>query len=346
MRLTANSKDRRCYPPAAMLDDRKATILGALVEDYIDTGAPVSSRTILERSGLDCSSATVRNDLVHLESEGYIVQPHTSAGRVPTERGYRYYVDHLSAERAGSSTQHQIESFFSSVHAELGRILRETSELLSDITRYPAIVLGPGLRGHLVQDLHLLGVAPGMSLLVLVTDAGRVHQAVLRSAVPCTPAELTLAQEVLRGRLLGEPITDQASATDIEDLPVAALELVGDAVAAVGSAASTGRDIYVGGASRMVELWEDLAKLHGILSLFEREPAVAELLDDRGEGTTVRLGPETGADEEDLAVVSAPYEIGGSRGRMGVLGPLRMDYRRTIRVVEEVSEALGETLSR
>lgn len=327
-----------------MLDDRKATILAALVEDYIDTGAPVSSRSVLERSGLECSSATVRNELVVLESEGYVMQPHTSAGRVPTERGYRYYVDHLSPARLRGATQSQIDSFFSTVHAELGRILRETSDLLSDITRYPAIVLGPGLRGHQLRDLHLLGVDPATSLLILVTETGRVHQAVLKGTA-CTPAELASAQELLRDHLIGSPIGEATTAPETDGLAASAVGLVGDALEALAAAAAGGRDIYVGGTSRMVELWADLAKLHGILSLLDRDAAVALLLDDQEEGTTVRIGPETGVGQEDLAVVSTPYAVAGTKSRIGVLGPLRMDYRRTIRVVEEVSEALGETLS-
>lgn len=328
-----------------MLDDRKATILGALVEAHIDSGVPVSSRAILEWSGLECSSATVRNDLVVLEREGFIVKPHTSAGRVPTDRGYRYYVDHLSPSLIRGPANARIEHFFASVHAELGRILRETSDLLSDITKYPAVVLGPGLDGHSLRDLHLLGVEPGVVLLVLVTDGGRVHQTVIRRGVPCTPAELSAAQEKLRDLLVGSVLTAEVVDIEADDVPEAAAALVAEAMQAVADGAGTGRDIYVGGASRMVDLWEDMAKLHGLLSLLEREPAVVELLDDRGEGTTVRLGPETGADEDDLAVVSTPYDVGGNRGRMGVLGPLRMDYRRTIRVVEEVSDALGDTLS-
>lgn len=327
-----------------MLDDRKATILGALVEDYIDTGAPVSSRAILERARLECSSATVRNDLVVLEQEGFIAKPHTSAGRVPTDRGYRYYVDHLSPASLRTPTRTRIESFFSSVHAELGRILRETSELLSEITRYPAIVVGPGLKGHVLRDLHLLGVEPSTALLVLMTDGGRVHQSVLRSATPCTPMEIDAAQERLRDAFIGVRVGDAIEA-EVDDLPEAAAMLVGAALGALSDDASSEREIYVGGTSRMAELWEDMAKLHGILSLLEREPAVLRLLDDRSEGTSVRIGPETGADEEDLAVVSSSYDAAAGRGRVGVLGPLRMDYRRTIRVVGEVSDILGETLS-
>ena len=134
-----------------MLDDRKAAILRELVEEHISTGEPVSSRAIVE-AGLDCSSATVRNELAVLEAEGYIIKPHTSAGRVPADRGYRYYLDHLSPGSLRRSTQSRIANFFASMHTELGRMLRETSDLLSEITRYPAVVLGPGLQGQMVRD--------------------------------------------------------------------------------------------------------------------------------------------------------------------------------------------------
>jgi heat-inducible transcriptional repressor len=121
--------------------------------------------------------------------------------------------------------------------------------------------------------------------------------------------------------------------------------LVGLTMAALSTALDRGREIYVGGASRMVELWEDLAKLHRVLALLEREATVLELLDDRAEGTSVRLGSEIHAAEQDLAVVSATYLAAGARGRVGVLGPMRMDYKRSIRVVEEVSDALGDSLN-
>ena len=327
-----------------MLDDRKAAILAALVEEHIATAAPVSSRAILERSELACSSATVRNDLAVLERDGLAAKPHTSAGRIPTEAGYRYYVDHLSPGSLRATTVDRIDDFFTTVHAEVGKILRETSDLLSDITHYPAVVLGPGLRGHTVRDVHVLPVQPGVVLLVLVTEAGRVHQSVLRMSVPATPAEVAVAQSLLAEWVVGTSIEDGDLPIEHAeiDLPEPTQRLVDLALDAVRDAAETGRDIYVGGTSRMVSLWEDLAKLHRILALLEREASVSRLLEGDGDGTTVRLGTEIPTGEDDLAVVSTPYHLGSLAGRMGVLGPLRMDYRRTIRVVEEVSDALGD----
>lgn len=325
-----------------MLDERKAAILAALVEDHIASGAPVSSRAVLERSRLSCSTATIRNEFVALETDGYIAKPHTSAGRIPTDRGYRYYVDHLSPGSLLDTTRTRIDTFFATVQTEVERILRETTELLTDITHYPAVVLGPGLRGHTIKDLRLLGVEPGVLLLVIVTDGGRVHQTMVRLAVPVTPEELARAQGAIESELVGTVLSDDAPEFADADEPapvIALLGLVGDAV---GDAAAAGRDIYIGGTSRMVELWEDLAKLHRVLGLLEREAAVTDLLE--GDETTVRIGPETGTGEDDLAVVAASYRDGAGSGRMGVLGPMRMDYRRTIRVIEEVSEALGESL--
>jgi heat-inducible transcriptional repressor len=327
-----------------MLDERKAAILGALVEGHIATGDPVSSRAILDRSGLDCSTATIRNEMVVLERLGLVSQPHTSAGRVPTDRGYRYYVDHLSPGSLRASTRGRIDTFFGTMHAEFSRILRETSDMLSEITRYPAVVLGPGLRGHVVRDVHMLAVEPDVVAVVVLTDTGRVHQCVVRPDHPVGADEVAAAARMLAS-LVGQELHD-TTLTEVDVEPGSAVgALVRHTLKAISGALDHGREFYVGGASRMVELWEDLAKLHRVLALLEREASVLELLDDQAEGTTVRLGPEMQAGEQDLAVVSAAFSAARSRGRIGVLGPMRMDYRRSIRVVEEVSDALGDSLN-
>jgi len=329
-----------------MLDDRKAAILRELVEEYIRTGEPVSSRAIVQ-CGLDCSSATVRNELMVLEGEGFIAKPHTSAGRVPTDRGYRYYLDHLSPGSLRNSTMAQIDSFFSTIHSGFGQMLQQTSELLSEITHHPAVVIGPGLHGQTVRDAHLIPIEPGEMLLVIVTGGGSVNQAVLHLAEPATPAEITAAGEALAARLIG-CVLGAGGALERgefgEELPAAGLEIFDRALDAVDAAAVSQQKVYLGGTSWMTTLWEDLAQLHRILAMLDREAGVVGLLGEAPGGTSVRLGPELPAPEDDLAVVSSEYEAAGGSGRMGVIGPLRMDYRRTIRVVEEVSDALGDTL--
>jgi heat-inducible transcriptional repressor len=329
-----------------MLDDRKSVILRALVEEYIRTGEPVSSRAILDHSRLACSSATVRTELSEMEAEGYVAKPHTSAGRIPTDAGYRYYIDHLSPGSLRASVRHRIEGFFSTVHTELRRLLKDTSDLLADITHYPAIVIGPALRDQTIRDVHLLPIDPASVLLLLVTDGGQVRQTVLRLDDPITPLEVSRAQDALAGLVSGETLDGGLAAVESsevqEELPAPSARLVDRALSAVEGVASGQRDVFVGGTSLMVSLWEDLSTLHRILAILEQETSLLSLIDDRVAGTSVRLGRELSADEADLAVVSSGFGRGAAPGRMGVIGPMRMDYRRTIRVVEEISDALDE----
>jgi heat-inducible transcriptional repressor len=283
-----------------MLDERKAAILRELVEGYIRTGEPMSSRAIVE-AGLECSSATVRNELAVLEGDGYIAKPHTSAGRVPTDRGYRYYIDHLAQGPLRSSTQARIEHFFASMHSELGRMLKETSDLLSEITHYPAVVLGPGLHGQTIKDAHLAAVEPGVILLVVVTAAGRVSQSLLRLSTPATPAEMHEAERALLERLEGVVIGEDTIlhlAGTADELPDAARELFRRALDALDHAAADLPEVYLGGASRMTGLWEDLAKLHRILGLLDREASILGLVEEEGSGASVHLGRELSAGEE------------------------------------------------
>jgi heat-inducible transcriptional repressor len=331
-----------------MLDDRKAQILRALVESYIKTGEPVSSAAILDSSGLNVSSATVRSELARLEAYGFVVQPHASAGRIPTEQGYRYYVDHCTPTRLRAATRARIESFFRGFHHELTMLLKDTSNLLSDISHYPAVILGPGLVDETVRGIHLVQLSGRVVLVVVVAESGRVSQELVKVAAEVGDDDLDTAERLLAGTFVGRSIKDGIA--DIGDVPD---DEVGAGVAALLRSASRSleraeqgtRDVYLGGTSHLASLWEDLANVHRVLGLLEREAAVLEILDEQGEGTTVRIGGELNLEGVDLAVVSTRYEAGeyGS-GRVGVLGPMRMNYRRTIKIVEEVSEGLEDSL--
>jgi heat-inducible transcriptional repressor len=331
-----------------MLDDRRSRVLEALVEEYIRTGEPVSSRAILQRSGLEVSSATIRNDLAKLESDGLVRQPHTSAGRIPTDQAYRYYVDHCSPARLRTATRARIEGFFTGVHQELGRLLKNTTSLLSEISHYPAVVIGPGTGAEPVRGLHLVHLGGPVVLAVTVGKSGRVTQEVVRLRGVPTDTELDAAEAMLvrcyQDRTLAE---GERAVEEIprHEFPDGLLRLVRAVAAALQPAAASTSETYVGGTSQLASLWEDLAHVHGMLEILETEVAVRRLLSDDTRGTSVRIGAELAMDETDLAVVSTTYEAGGHGiGRVGVLGPLRMDYRRAIRLVEEVGEGLGDSL--
>lgn len=333
-----------------MLDDRRTRVLQALVEEYIATGQPVSSNAVLERSGLGVSSATIRNDLAQLESYGFVEQPHTSAGRVPTQNGYRFYVDHASPARLRTATRARIESFFADVHQELGRLLKETTGLLSDISHYPAVAIGPGFSGESIRAFHLVPLGRDVLLAVTVSTSGRVSQNLVQAGFAPSDDDLAEAEQLLSRLLERQSIADAlAGITSLPtDLVPSGVARIAAAVAKALSSVDRGtREVYIGGTSQLAELWQDLAHIHTILGLLERDATVRRLLEDESVSTTVRLSSEIDGEDVDLAVVSSPYDAGGhGRGRIGVLGPLRMDYRRTIKIVEEVGDNLGDSLGR
>ena len=328
-----------------MLDDRKSRILQSLVEEHIRTGEPVSSQAILDHSDLDVSSATIRNELAALEGYGFITQPHTSSGRIPTRQGYRYYVDHGSPGHLRVATHARIEAFFADVHREVSRLLKETSGLLTDLTRLPAVVIGPERTVEALHTVHLVRLGGPVVLVVTVAESGGVGQQIVSLGFEPSDHQLEEAERVIEAVYRGRPrpeVTDdeRLSAADVPDV---VRRIVGPVHAELQGIQSSHRDLFVGGTSQLAELWADLATVQEMLGLLEREAELQTMLgDDTAEGATVRIGEEIG-DEMDVAIVSAPF---GSNltGRLAVIGPMRMDYRRAIRVVEEVGEGLEERL--
>ena len=326
-----------------MLDERKTAVLKALVEVNIRTGMPVSSSTVLEASNLAVSSATIRNVLAALEADGFCMQPHTSAGRVPTDKGFRFYVDQADPGQLKIATLKRIRTFFDDFHRELGRLLKETSSLLTDITSYPAVVVGPGLDGQIIRGLHLIPMSDQVLMMVVVTDSGQVSRELVRLKKPIPGNELDRIESQLTEMLVGNTIEGALSATaSVDDRGTGLTQAISEVAQRLEEES---REIFVGGASHLASFWEDLNKVHTVLELLERDTAVMALV--AGAGTDVRIGAELAVhDAMDLAVVSAGYGAEeGKTGRIAVLGPMRMDYRRTIKVVEEVGEGLTDNLN-
>jgi heat-inducible transcriptional repressor len=323
-------------------DDRRNAILRALVEEHIRTSEPVSSRGILDSTGLQVSGATIRNELASLDREGYAVQPHTSAGRVPTAKAYRYYVDHLSPGRPRTGIQNRVAEFYSTMHLELGKLLKATTELLTDLTHYPAVAIGPGPSGERVKAIHLVQMGAVTALVVVVTESGRVSQELLRLDHPVTPTELDRAEEYLAKVMVGSDLGSWPAETQPELAP-AELGVISVARDALSRAASQSAEIYVGGTRQMATVWDNLSTVHRVLEVLEREASLLEIM-ARNHGTAIQIGEELG-DDVDMAVVSSSFESGPAEGRVGVIGPMRMDYRSVISAVETVSRELGDRVS-
>ena len=322
-----------------MLEDRRSEVLRALVEEHIKTGEPVSSRAVLERSHLNVSAATVRNYLAALEQEGLVQQPHTSAGRLPTVAGYRYYVDHIGPGRLRQAAQAKITTLFGDVHIELSKLLRATSDLLTEITDLPSVVVAPAFARENVRAVHTVQVANDQILVIAVTEGGRVVQQRGRIRVPVTPLEIEEAQQIVStvvvGRALGNP-------PDLADVQGEVSEPIKETILTISDslhlASTAGSEMFVGGTQRMTQVWQDLSTVHRILEIMEREAEVMDLL-ATASGTSIQLGEDL-----DMAVVSKAYESLGEGGSVGVIGPMRMNYKRAISAVEEVTRELEEQI--
>jgi heat-inducible transcriptional repressor len=335
------------------LDDRKADILRAIVEQYVETAQPVGSQTVTHTTGLGVSAATVRNEMSVLEREGYITQPHTSAGRVPTDRGYRYYVDHLAgAGQLGAPERRRISEFFTTATFAMDDLLSQTSQLLARVSAHAAVVVGPEPQAVVVRAVNLVRLQPRVLLAVVVLSNGSVEKEVVAFDEDVSDVDVAEAGARLSRRLDGCRLADLVADADV---PAA---LVVDRLVRVASSALRAHvdqhhsePLYVGGASRLAaehDAFATTSTTH-LLELLEQHVVLATVMRELlGPGLTVRIGAEnTRADLVECSLVLAPYVVEGEvAGTVGVLGPTRMDYRKAQAAVVTVSQQLGKQLSR
>jgi heat-inducible transcriptional repressor len=331
-----------------MLDDRKADILRAVVEEYIDTAQPVGSSRIVQSGGLQVSPATVRNELSVLEREGYLTQPHTSAGRIPTEKGYRFFVDQLTPKGTLQPAQRQaVQSFFSHTHGALEQMLHDTSRLLSNLTDYAAVVIGPPHEAATVRSVQLVGLAPRVVLVVAVLSNGVVEKRTLELDDDVADERVAAASAYLATHVVGAVAATHGDVPPSGDAAVDALSAV--ALAALRAGHDDEPDhVFVGGASRMASAFDAVATVGQVLAILEQQYVVVSLLKDvLDRGLSVAIGSEVGHESlAECSVVVAPYEVEGeSAGTIGVVGPTRMKYPQALAAVALVSQRLGRRLS-
>ncbi len=337
-----------------MLDERKLDVLRAIVEDYVATHEPVGSKTLVDRHNLGVSPATVRNDMAALEEEGYITQPHTSAGRIPTDAGYRLFVDRLSTVKPLSATEKRAISTFLAGAVDLDDVVRRTVRLLAQITRQVAIVQYPTLNRSTVRHIEVVTLSPRRMLLVLITSTGRIEQRVVESAHDVPDTLVADLRARLNAALSGQRLTE-ASAT-LAGLPDAFAPDDRLLVAAVVSTlletfADDGEQrVAVGGAANLTRYGDDFERdVKPVLEALEEHVILLKLL---GEATypqtlTVRIGHENPYQElSTTSVVSTAY---GSRteslATLGIVGPTHMDYPSTMGAVRAVARYVSQILA-
>jgi|SRR6476619_1644809 len=330
------------------LTSRKREILRRVIEEYVATGQPVGSRSLVERSDLGVSPSTVRGELAELETLGLLTHPHTSAGRTPTESGYRVYADELVDTLEGRPDGLGVD--LRSMRNEIEQALRMTTDMLSDATRLLALVSAPSLETASIRHIEVLTLQPTSVMVVVITSTGGVTKQVFRLDEPVDPGLVAWAAEYLAEQLVGERLGSRMvrrrlEAPELAPREQAFLALIGQTLIQVG--AEVGPEVFVGGTAGLVEgaRAEEMEATMRLVELLERRAAVLELVSEALEPRrpVVHVGPAFGGAElHAVSLVGATYGIRSTPlGAVGLVGPLRMDYEKAIRTVRAAAFELS-----
>lgn len=336
------------------VDDRKIAVLRAVIEHYVSTGQPVGSSQVAAMPGITVSAATIRNDMAALEAEGYLAQPHTSAGRVPTDKGYRLYVDHLTstdvaqAGKLNAISRQRLGEFFDTAHFRLEETLHRTSLLLAQLTNYTAVVTGPSVAEAVVRSVQIVVLSDRIGTVVAVLSNGQIESEQIEFASRPSDMQLALANSRINDALVGKALSSAAyTATSGVGVDSEVEALVGKAVSSL--AGGRGRDsVFVGGTASLTTAFDAVDVVRSVLETLEQQYVVVSLVRDMlSRGVSVAIGSETGVEPLSVcSVVLAPVVRDGETvGSVGVLGPTRMNYPAALATVEVVSDRLGRRLT-
>jgi len=330
------------------LTARKREILRRVIEEYVATGQPVGSRALVERAGVGFSSSTVRSELAELETLGLLTHPHTSAGRTPTESGYRVYAEELVDTLDGRPDALGID--LRSMRDEIEQALRLTTEMLSEATRLLALVSAPSLQTASIRHIEVLTLQPTSVMVVVITSTGGVTKQVFRLEEPVDPGLVAWAREYLEEQVVGQRLGSRTVRRRLEapehaPRERAFLNLIGQTLLEVG--AEVGPEVFVGGAAGLFggARTEEVEATIRLVELLERRAAVLELVSEALEPQRpiVHVGPALGGSEvHAVSLVGATYGIRSTPlGAVGLIGPLRMDYEKAIRTVRAAAFELS-----
>ncbi|MGI6451612.1 MAG: heat-inducible transcriptional repressor HrcA [Desulfitobacteriia bacterium] len=340
------------------MDERKQRILKAIVQDYIATAEPVGSRTISKKFELGVSPATIRNEMADLEEMGLIEQPHTSAGRIPSDSGYRYYVDTLMDPLVlDEQEKRMIRAEMTSRLDEVQEVIEYTGKLISQVTSLTSLVMGPKSRNSVLKRLYFLPYESGKAIMVTVKDNGSVENNIVDIGEDTTSEELQILANIFNEKMSGTRVQDlkQGLIREIYS-ELSRRRRIIDGMMSILERIFENKDtdsndrVYLGGALNMLNQPEfrDLQKVKDLFSVFEENRKLIELINPQQEGINITIG----AENPDLAfkecsIITATYHINGRQiGSVGVLGPTRMDYRKAVSIVDYMTKSLTEILTK
>ena len=336
------------------VEERKLEVLRAIISDFIATNEPVGSKALVDRHNLGVSPATIRNDMAALEEEGLIQQPHTSAGRVPTDAGYRVFVDKLTSIKPLSAAERRAIERFLNEAVDLDGVVQNAVRALAQLTRNVAVVQYPSLSRSRVRHMETVLLSPVRLMLVLITDTGRVEQRVVELPGPVQDSDVAELRTVLNGKLKDQRLADAPSI--IAELPAAVAGHLRGLVATLSSVLlealveHPSERVVLAGSANLTEHALDFPAIRPVLEALEEQVVLLRLLDQQNSAAgqiLVRIGNENPHEGlQTASVVSVGYGSAGiALGGVGVLGPRRMDYAHTMARVAAVANYMGELLS-
>ena len=336
------------------MDKRAQILLKTLVEHYISDGQPIGSRTLLQHSGLDVSPATIRNVMSDLEHLGFIASPHTSAGRVPTQKGYRLFVDSLlTVQPLGSQAVQQLKSGLSSPNPN--ELINSAADMLSQLTQFAGLVMIPKRKRIAFKHLEFLPLSETRVLVIIVTSDGNVQNRIILADKPYSSSELTQASNYFNSHYAGQTFEEvqQKLHSELQQMQSDMNRLMSAAMAASSSQAKGDKDgVIIAGERNLLqvdELSTNVTSLRKLFELFERRTSLMQLLDNsqHAEGIQIFIGGESGyLALDECSMITAPYEADGQVvGTLGVIGPTRMAYERVIPIVDVTAKLLSNALN-
>lgn len=332
------------------LDNRKRKILQAIVEEYIETSEPVSSGSLVQNEELHCSSATIRNEMAELEQIGFLEKPHTSAGRVPSEKGYRYYVDELLRE--DNLSRKEMEMIREMLEAKvngLEDLARIATTTLSEITHYTTIAIEPNVNNHTIVDIKFILLGTRVLMAVILTDSGIIRESIIKFDEDLTTEQVNDLTYVFKNKLVGKPL--EKIEGPLEEYIMAEIKtgvkVIEKIIEEINKLLDSSAKAYIEGANKVIDMPEfkkiDMAK--DFLNVIDAKDIIADVINTgMAKDINVYIGSETEREElKNFSIVTFNHLLDGKDiGTIGIIGPTRMDYSKVISVMKYISKKLNE----
>ena len=332
------------------MDERKKKILQAVIDEYVNTAEPVSSGLLVEKYNLDCSSATVRNELAELEKNGYLDKTHTSSGRIPSEKGYRFYVDELiKDDNISIEEMKYIGSKLDSKVNEIEDLAKITTSTLSEITHYTTVAIGPKTEEQLIEEIKFVLLGTRMLMVVIVTDTGLVKETIIKYDEDITTSQVETLNNLFNTKLKGKPLSkiDKPMEEYILSEINYSIDVIKKVIEQINKIIEESDKIYLQGANKAFDLPEfkslELAK--NFVNVLDEKQLMLDILDSGvAKDINVYIGDENDKEElKDFSVVTFKHKAGDKNlGTIGIIGPKRMDYSKVISVMKYISKKLDE----